>query len=145
MIPGEAARAANRARFARLVARPESEIDLALGALMIAAEGRPDLDFDPTVAALDVLADRVRLRLDRGDPTDVELARLHDVLYREWGFRAPNSAEYHDIGNSQLDRVVDRRVPRFARCGISALQRLFQFQLAEAGVAVGAKSFLTGI
>ena len=110
MIPGEAARAANRARFARLVARPESEIDLALGALMIAAEGRPDLDFDPTVAALDVLADRVRLRLDRGDPTDVELARLHDVLYREWGFRAPNSAEYHDIGNSQLDRVVDRRV-----------------------------------
>src|SRR2546422_981048 len=75
-----------------------------------AVEGRPYLDFDPTVAALDVLADRVRLRLDRGDPTDVELARLHDVLYREWGFRAPNSAEYHDIGNSQLDRVVDRRV-----------------------------------
>ena len=30
MIPGEAARAANHARFARLVARPEPDIDLAL-------------------------------------------------------------------------------------------------------------------
>ena len=110
MIPGEAARAANHARFARLVARPEPDIDLALGALMIAAEDRPDLEFDPTLAALDVLADRVRLRLDRGDSTDLEIERLHDVLYREWGFRPPNAAEYHATGNSQLDRVIERRI-----------------------------------
>jgi regulator of sirC expression with transglutaminase-like and TPR domain len=32
------------------------------------------------------------------------------VLYREAGFRAPTSAEYHDPANSLLDQVVTRRI-----------------------------------
>jgi hypothetical protein len=73
MSPAEVARAANRARFARLVARPDAEVDLAVGALCIAADGRPGLDFDPTLRALDALTNRVRARLDRGDSADVVL------------------------------------------------------------------------
>src|SRR2546428_5630973 len=92
MSTTEAARAANRARFARLVARPDADIDLALGALCIAADGRPDLDFEPTLRLLDALTDRVRARLDRGDGPEVMLARLHGVLYVEVGFRGPRSA-----------------------------------------------------
>ena len=110
MIPHEAVRAANRARFARLVARPEAEIDLAAGALCIAADDRPDLDPDPTLEILEGLAERVRLRLDLGDRADFVLDRLHDVLYRETGFRPPTAAEYHDPANSQLDEVAARRV-----------------------------------
>jgi len=110
MSPSEVARAANRARFARLVARPDAEIDLAVGALCIAADGRPDLDFDPTLRTLERLTDHVRARLDRGDPAEVVLARLHGVLYSEWGFRGPEAAEYHDVRNSQLDVVMARRV-----------------------------------
>jgi regulator of sirC expression with transglutaminase-like and TPR domain len=110
MLIDEAARSANRSRFARLVARPEPEIDLAVGALTIAADGRPDLDFEPFLAALDVLAERVRIRLDRGDPPDIALDRLHDVLFTETGFRGPNAAEYHDPRNSLLDRVIERRI-----------------------------------
>jgi regulator of sirC expression with transglutaminase-like and TPR domain len=110
MSPSEVARAANRARFARLVARPDSEIDLALGALCIAADGRPDLEFDPTLRGLEVLTDRVRARLDRGDEAEVTLARIHGVLYGEWGFRGPRAAEYHDLRNSQLDVVMTRRI-----------------------------------
>ena len=106
----EVARAANRARFARLVARPDPEIDLALGALCIAADGRPDLTFEPTIAALDDLAERVRLRLDRGDNPEVVLARLHGVLYRDAGFRGPRASEWQDARNSQLDVVVERRL-----------------------------------
>src|SRR5438046_1933215 len=75
MLPTESTHAANLARFARLTARPESDIDLALGALLIAADGRPDLRFEPTLDALERLAERVRVRLDRapvnrarGDP-----------------------------------------------------------------------------
>ncbi len=110
MSPSEVARAANRARFARLVARPDAEIDLATGALCIAADGRPDLEFDPTLHALDVLTDRVRVRLDRGDGSETILARLHGVLYGESGFRGPRAAEYRDVRNSQLDLVVGRRI-----------------------------------
>jgi len=108
--PSEVARAANRARFARLVARPDAEVDLPLGALCIASDGRPDLDFEPTLRTLGLLTDRVRARLDRGDSQEVTLARLHDVLYVEAGLRGPTPREYHDIRNSQLDVVLTRRV-----------------------------------
>jgi regulator of sirC expression with transglutaminase-like and TPR domain len=110
MSPSEVARAANRARFARLVARPDAEVDLAASALCIAADGRPGLDFDPTLRALDGLTNRVRARLDRGDPADVVLATVHGVLYTETGFRGPRAAEYHDVRNSQLDRVIERHM-----------------------------------
>jgi regulator of sirC expression with transglutaminase-like and TPR domain len=110
MSPSEVARAANRSRFARLVARPDADIDLAMGALCIAADGRPELDFAPTLHVLDVLTDRVRAKLDRGDGPEVTLARIHGVLYIKSGFRGPRAAEYHDIRNSQLDVVMTRRI-----------------------------------
>ena len=110
MSPSEVARAANRARFARLVARPDADIDLALGALCIAADGRPDLDFAPTLEALELLTSRVRARLDFGDGPEVTLARIHGVLYVETGLRGPHASEYHDIRNSQLDKVITRRI-----------------------------------
>jgi regulator of sirC expression with transglutaminase-like and TPR domain len=110
MSPSEVARAANRARFARLVARPDADIDLAMGALCIAADDRPDLDFDATLATLDWLTERVRVRLDRGDSPELTLARLHGVMYVEAGLRGPRAAEYHDIRNSHLDAVLTRRI-----------------------------------
>jgi regulator of sirC expression with transglutaminase-like and TPR domain len=103
-------RTAGRARFARLVARPEPEIDLALGALLIAGHGRPAMDEVELAGRLDAIAERVRIRLDAGDPSIVTIARLHDVLYRELGFRGPTAAEYGDPANSQLDDVLGRRV-----------------------------------
>jgi regulator of sirC expression with transglutaminase-like and TPR domain len=110
MLSNEALRAANRSRFARLVARPEPEIDLAVGALCIAADVKPDLDPDPTLEIIEGLAERVRLRLDLGDSAAYTLGRIHDVLYREAGFRAPTAAEYHDPRNSLLDEVATRGV-----------------------------------
>jgi regulator of sirC expression with transglutaminase-like and TPR domain len=103
-------RTVGRARFARLVSRPEPEIGLAAGALLIAAQGRPPIDEDERYAQLDALAERVRIRLDAGDPAAHAIGRLHDVLYRELGFRGPTAAEYGDPANSHLDDVLDRRV-----------------------------------
>ncbi len=103
-------RATVRARFARLVARPEPEIDLALGALIVARHGRPPIDEPATLGRIDAIAERVRLRIDAGDPPAVVIDRLHGVLYRELGFRGPTAAEYGDPANSLLDLVLGRRV-----------------------------------
>ena len=103
-------RTAGLARFARLVARPEPEIDLAVGALIIAGHGRPAVDEEAALGQLDAIAERVRIRLDAGDPTQTLVNRLHDVLYRELGFRGPTAAEYGDPSNSHFDEVIGRRV-----------------------------------
>jgi regulator of sirC expression with transglutaminase-like and TPR domain len=103
------ARDANRARFARLIARPEADIDLSEGALLIAADGRPDFDPAPSFASLDALAELVRLRVDAGDPPEAIISRLHDVLYVEAGFRGAAPAATADPDLSRLDRVIDRR------------------------------------
>jgi regulator of sirC expression with transglutaminase-like and TPR domain len=103
-------RVACRARFARLVARPETEIDLAIGCLLIASNGRPPVDEEAAVARLDEIAERVRIRLDAGDAPLTVVERLHDVLYRELGFRGPTAAEYSDPANSLFDVVLDRRI-----------------------------------
>jgi regulator of sirC expression with transglutaminase-like and TPR domain len=103
-------RTAGRSRFARLVARPEPEIDLALGALLIAGLGRSPIDEDAVLGQLDGIAERVRIRLDAGDDPQTIVARLHDVLYRELGFRGPTAAEYGDPSNSHLNEVLGRRV-----------------------------------
>ncbi len=101
---------ANLARFARLVAQPESAIDLAAGALCIAAADGREVDFELALAEVDSLAERVRHRLDLGDGMDEVIDALDDVLFRQTGFRAPTAFEFHDPRNSFLDAVLERRV-----------------------------------
>ncbi len=92
------------------MARPERAIDLAEGALLIAAHGRGPIDEDAALARLDAIAERARIRLDAGDADDLAVDRLHDVLYRELAFRGPTAAEYGDPANSHLDDVLGRRI-----------------------------------
>lgn len=106
----EDARAAIRARLARELAAPEPEIPLARVALLLAAYERPGLDSAPALAELDAYAERVRAHGDELDPPDRRLETLHDVLYRDAGFRAPTAAESGDPDDSRLDRVLERRV-----------------------------------
>ena len=129
-------RSANRSRFARLVARPEPEIDLAVGALCIATDGRPGLAFDPTIEALDRLAERVRLRLDRGDDEDAILGVLHGVLFAETGFRAPAPPERGEPANSYIDVVVARRVGLPISLAIVELETAWRIGLALHGVGL---------
>jgi regulator of sirC expression with transglutaminase-like and TPR domain len=132
----EALRAATRARFARLVAAPESEIDLAVGALTIAADGRPDVELEPTIAILESLAERVRVRLDVGDAQTHVIERLHDVLYRETGFRGPTAAEYHDPRLSLLDLVAWRRIGLPISLAIVELEVAWRIGLPLVGIGL---------
>jgi regulator of sirC expression with transglutaminase-like and TPR domain len=132
----EATRASTKARFARVVAMPDADLDLAMGALVIASDGRPDVDPEATLAILDSLAERVRLRLDVGDPRDVVLDRLHDVLYRETGFRGPTAAEFHDPRNSLLDLVAWRRVGLPISLAIVELEVAWRIGLELRGIGL---------
>ena len=136
MLPTESARAANLARFARLTARPESDIELALGALLVAADGRPELRFEPTLDALERLAERTRIRLDRGDAPAAVLDRLNDVLFAEAGFRGPTAAEYGEADNSLLDRVIERHIGLPISLAIVELEVAWRIGLPLHGVGL---------
>jgi regulator of sirC expression with transglutaminase-like and TPR domain len=131
----DAARAANRSRFARLIARPEPEIDLAFGALLIASEGREELDPEASLQRLDDLAERVRVHLDLGDGTGRILDTLHDVLYRELGFRTPVRM-HADPELSRLDIVLERRVGLPITLAIIELEVAWRLGLALHGVGL---------
>ena len=98
-----------RSRFARMVASSEAELDLALGALLIAAEEYPQLVPDLYVRRLDLLAERVRDRLADETAPLVVLQEMNRVLFEEEGFRG-NAEAYYDPRNSFLNDVLDRRL-----------------------------------
>ena len=131
----DAARAANRSRFARLVARPDPQIDLALGALFIAGEGREDLDPEPSLQRLDELAERVRVHLDLGDGTGRVLDTLHDVLYRELRFATPGRLR-SGADLSRFDLVLERRVGLPIMLSILELEVAWRLGLALHGVGL---------
>ena len=109
------------ARLAELVARPEPRIDLAEGALLIAAEEYPQLRVAPYLRRLDLLTERVRDRLAGETAPLVVLEELCRVLFDEEGFQG-NGDAYYDPRNSFLNDVLDRRLGIPITLGIITLE-----------------------
>lgn len=104
MTPSEA-----RAAFGRLLQTPEAELDLAEGALLIAAEEYPGLR--PSVH-LDQIARmgtdlRRRIRAEIVPEKVVEICNTY--FFEEMQFKG-NRQEYYDPRNSFLNEVLERRV-----------------------------------
>jgi regulator of sirC expression with transglutaminase-like and TPR domain len=87
----------------------EGSVDLAEGALLIAADEYPQLDIPDYLRKLDVLGSKLRrrLRTDVG-PTESILA-LNRYLFEELNFQGA-SEDYYDPRNSFLNEVLERRV-----------------------------------
>ena len=96
-------------RWKEIVAGPDEEIDLAEGALLIAAPEYPGLDVPDYLERLAEMAAALKRRL-RGDisPTETLIA-LNRYLFDELGFGA-NAGDYYDPRNSFLNDVIDRRL-----------------------------------
>ena len=94
--------------FAKYVARPEREIDLAEAALRIAAEAYPALDIATYVAWLDAQGERARERLNPSSSPTLVIAELNRLMFDELGFHA-NVEKYYDERNSFLNEVIERR------------------------------------
>lgn len=84
--------------FAAAVEGPDEDVDLARASLAVAAGADPALDPAPSLEALDRFAEGV-----------VGLEGLRTRLFEELGF-AGNTADYYDIDNSFLNRVIERRL-----------------------------------
>lgn len=99
----------NLPRFARLVGRRESAVDLAEAALLIAQDAYPDLDVDVYLERLDELAEPLRPQWRAYAPLEEQVAALNGHLFGEIGFRGNRDA-YYDPRNSYLNEVLDRKL-----------------------------------
>lgn len=119
--------------FVREVARPEPELDLARGCLLVAKEQYPQLPVEPYLARLDQLAEEVRDRLDVETAPPVVLQELIATLYERHGFRG-NKDAYYDPRNSFLNDVLDRRLGIPLTLGIVMLEVGWRLGLPLEGV-----------
>ena len=103
-----AADSPSRRLFSEMVARPDADVDLAEGALLVACEEYPELDRGHYLGHLDLIAARVSdAAAGRRDP-DLLMHLVSRELFEEQGFRG-NTDEYYDPRNSYLNEVLDRR------------------------------------
>jgi regulator of sirC expression with transglutaminase-like and TPR domain len=122
-----------RDRLRELTARPDAEIELATGALLIAAEEYPQLREAPYLRRLDLLAERVRDRLGQETAPVLVLEGLCRVLFEEEGLRG-NAQAYYDPRNSFLNDVLDRRLGIPITLGIVCLEVGWRLDLPLCGV-----------
>jgi len=107
MCPAETRSVSPRERFAALASLPDAQIDVALGALLIAAEARPDLDVAHYREALAALAERAAAHVADLHGAAARTRALMEFLYDEAGLRG-NQSDYYDPRNSWLCDVLDR-------------------------------------
>jgi regulator of sirC expression with transglutaminase-like and TPR domain len=95
-------------RFQALADLPESQYGLAEGALVIAAEIRPDLDIDQSLAVVTELVERTRPLIDSASSPSGAVAALNHAFFELERFRG-NREQYDDPRNSDLDEVLSSR------------------------------------
>ena len=96
----------SRARFAEVV-RSEP-VDVGLACLLMGAELDPDLDVDPSLELLDLIATQVRLRLHGHTGPDDVAEQMRRVLHMAHRFRGVE-ADFDDVRSSLLSEVLVRK------------------------------------
>src|SRR5690349_8082977 len=100
--------------FSQAVRRRDCDINLVEAALLIAAGQGSDAHIEVCLARISALAHRVLILLEKNGITDPLLAPLqavrtiNRVLFDEEGFTG-NRADYYNLDNSCLDRVLETR------------------------------------
>jgi regulator of sirC expression with transglutaminase-like and TPR domain len=122
-----------RSRFTTLAAQPDDTLDLATGALLVAAEEYPQLVPEPYLRRLDLLAERVRDRVHDETAPTLLLNEVSHVLFVEHRFRG-NTEAYYDPRNSFLNDVLDRRLGIPITLSIVHLEVCWRLDLPVVGV-----------
>ena len=96
------------ARFHALADIPENQTGLAEGALVLAAEVRPEIEIDQQLSLIDELVERIRPLVDATSTFRDGVAALNHSFFELEGFRG-NKDRYDDPRNSFLDEVLTSR------------------------------------
>lgn len=99
---------AHALHWARIVAAPEENLNLAEAALAIAQEEYGDLNIAAYLDRLDEMGATLRRRLWPDISTGDAIRSLNYYLFDELGF-AGNAEDYYDPRNSFLNEVLERR------------------------------------
>jgi regulator of sirC expression with transglutaminase-like and TPR domain len=122
-----------RERFAALAGRPDPAIDLFEGALLIAAERYPGLDFEGYRRELDAQAEALRPSLGAATSDAERAAALVEGLHLALGYIG-NQVAYYDPRNSFLNEVIDRRTGIPITLSVVAIELGRRLGLAVEGV-----------
>ena len=99
----------SKSQFESFLAQPDTQINLAQGALMVARLEYPELDINTYLQRIEHLASEIRDSLPSNPNAAETLARLNHVLFIEKGYEG-NSSHYYDPRNSFLNDVLDRKL-----------------------------------
>ena len=94
--------------FQECCAGEENNIDLEVGAFLIAKSAYPTLEVARYIQIIESLAQEVRPRLIPTDSPEQKIHVFNQYLFEEKAFRG-NRTDYYDPENSFLNRVIDRR------------------------------------
>lgn len=108
-------------RFAALAQRPDRELDLAEGALLISAVENPNLEPEPHLELLDRWGREAACRIHGAQGELERLQALSSFLFEDKGL-AGNGEDYYDPRNSFLDQVLERRLGIPITLGIVTLE-----------------------
>ncbi len=107
-LAGDIHRSRTQAELAKIIDRPDQEIDLLRAALLLAKLDNPEVDVEAYALDVDKLAKRIRAGLpEQPDPAAL-VAALDRVLFEEQGFHGSRT-DYHNPSNSYLNEVLDDR------------------------------------
>ena len=95
-------------RFHELAMLPETQQGLAEGALIVAAEVRPEIDVASGLEALSEITERARPLVEAARTPSAAVDALNHALFELERFRG-NQDQYDDPRNSFLDEVLSRR------------------------------------
>lgn len=88
---------------------PDSELELATGALLIAKSDYPELDVADYQQRLDAMADAIRQNLQGTALPEHHIAEMNRYLFEEQKFQG-NNKDYYALSNNFLNVVLDRKM-----------------------------------
>ena len=87
----------------------DEQIELPVGALLIAKDAYPELDITVYLEKLDQMGEEAAARIDETTDLNAQIAGLNHYLFEEQGFTG-NEDDYYDPRNSYLNDVLERRL-----------------------------------
>lgn len=88
--------------------KPDADIDLLEASLWIARLDNPSLNVDAYVEVVNQMAKQVEATFPKDAAASKRIELLNDFLFRKAGYHG-SRIEYYEIGNSQMDQVLDNR------------------------------------